>query len=591
MKKSIYVLFTLLLSLFVFCGRVEADDNAIIWKKCNLEIEGHDGFVWFAVLMDGNNDKQSIKIFERTADGGKGKLEFFDNCWIKDYNDRKKVCKNVDHYDKAEIFNLVTKTDKCPTYIQNGTSVGGGWKGLAAGDQGYASEIVRVEPQYVVYSFDDLQLSCQTDAYDEICDKLGYYGNVLITEAYTSNGSYYDIISYVDTDGKVSSSNIAELFIWDRSYYQTQNIMMNGSDFFNVASGFKYQVISYSELGLFLYNQFGSYDKIETYMKNNHNYQVIFDSKNNIDKLYNAVDNVMSEKMIGQANDLTNSLNTLKTDYKKLSNACNQLNENIKNGNSYQFTNTYSVTNMVDDLNTALGLLLNISREKNTYKSCTTGKEVDFYSALFSCSINELIGLDKYSKDVVDHKYISDLIYKDIIEYVETSGKYIIDVSKAEEMIDSEVLNYLQCVSYLDSNYDKGGFVDVDGKNIELTDEYLNKIAELRGSYEEFSKSRNIYIVVDCKGLLGQELIKKIKVYVNIVKTAIPILLLIFGIIDFSKSTFSGSDDQMKKSWKIFTKRIGIAILIFFVPTLVEILLTIANEVWSFISPDSCGIF
>ena len=86
-------------------------------------------------------------------------------------------------------------------------------------------------------------------------------------------------------------------------------------------------------------------------------------------------------------------------------------------------------------------------------------------------------------------------------------------------------------------------------------------------------------------------MIDKIKSYTNIIKIVVPIILLGFGIVDFAKAVFSGSDDDMKKSQKNFIKRLGIAILIFFVPTIIDLLLAVANKVWGIISPDSCGLF
>lgn len=46
----------------------------------------------------------------------------------------------------------------------------------------------------------------------------------------------------------------------------------------------------------------------------------------------------------------------------------------------------------------------------------------------------------------------------------------------------------------------------------------------------------------------------------------------------------------MKKAQKQFIKRIAIAILIFFVPTILNLLLTLANKVWPIIVPSTCGI-
>ena len=47
----------------------------------------------------------------------------------------------------------------------------------------------------------------------------------------------------------------------------------------------------------------------------------------------------------------------------------------------------------------------------------------------------------------------------------------------------------------------------------------------------------------------------------------------------------------MKKAQKNFLLRIGIAVIFFLTPTIVDFLLGLANKVWNFIEPGSCGIF
>ena len=118
------------------------------------------------------------------------------------------------------------------------------------------------------------------------------------------------------------------------------------------------------------------------------------------------------------------------------------------------------------------------------------------------------------------------------------------------------------------------------------------RIQELRGNFEGMIEDNNldIYPAVDCKGLLGQDLIDKINSYLDIIKLIIPIILIGYGILDFTKAVFGGEED-MKKAQKSFFKRIGIAVIIFLTPTLINLLLTLANKVWPIIQPSSCGIF
>lgn len=88
----------------------------------------------------------------------------------------------------------------------------------------------------------------------------------------------------------------------------------------------------------------------------------------------------------------------------------------------------------------------------------------------------------------------------------------------------------------------------------------------------------------------GEALLNILKTAMTLVKIAIPILLIALGIMDFTKAIFAGKEDDMKKAQGKFMKRIAIGICVFLVPTLLKLILTIANIIWADISPDFCGI-
>ena len=52
----------------------------------------------------------------------------------------------------------------------------------------------------------------------------------------------------------------------------------------------------------------------------------------------------------------------------------------------------------------------------------------------------------------------------------------------------------------------------------------------------------------------------------------------------------SSDADEMKKAQAKFIKRLIIAVIIFFVPLLVNFILNMANSVWGAINGGSCGI-
>ena len=64
----------------------------------------------------------------------------------------------------------------------------------------------------------------------------------------------------------------------------------------------------------------------------------------------------------------------------------------------------------------------------------------------------------------------------------------------------------------------------------------------------------------------------------DMIKISVPIILLIMTTLDFSKVVFTDSKDAMEKAKKNFTKRAIIAVVIFFIPVLLEIVLNYVND-------------
>lgn len=62
-----------------------------------------------------------------------------------------------------------------------------------------------------------------------------------------------------------------------------------------------------------------------------------------------------------------------------------------------------------------------------------------------------------------------------------------------------------------------------------------------------------------------------------IVKIVIPILVIIFGMIDIGKSVVNSKPEDISKSFKSFLFRLVAAIAIFFIPTLVSFAIKLAN--------------
>ncbi len=65
---------------------------------------------------------------------------------------------------------------------------------------------------------------------------------------------------------------------------------------------------------------------------------------------------------------------------------------------------------------------------------------------------------------------------------------------------------------------------------------------------------------------------------VFIIKILIPIIIIIFGIIDFFRAMVGSKDDEIKKSAKSMTFRVIAGVIIFFLPTIVSVIFSLITD-------------
>lgn len=70
-------------------------------------------------------------------------------------------------------------------------------------------------------------------------------------------------------------------------------------------------------------------------------------------------------------------------------------------------------------------------------------------------------------------------------------------------------------------------------------------------------------------------------------KIIVPILVIVLGILDFGKAVIASKEDEMKKAQLTFVKRIIIGISIFFVPTILDILMYFMDMILGY---TTCGL-
>lgn len=74
---------------------------------------------------------------------------------------------------------------------------------------------------------------------------------------------------------------------------------------------------------------------------------------------------------------------------------------------------------------------------------------------------------------------------------------------------------------------------------------------------------------------------------VTAIKIAIPIILILWGMLDMGKAVTSGKDDEIKKQLVTFLKRAIAAILVFFIPSIVGLFMQIIND--NLTDSGACG--
>lgn len=77
---------------------------------------------------------------------------------------------------------------------------------------------------------------------------------------------------------------------------------------------------------------------------------------------------------------------------------------------------------------------------------------------------------------------------------------------------------------------------------------------------------------VTCGGITMDAVLPNlISTVVNVIKIGVPIILIIFGMIDFGKAVMAQKDEEIKKGQQIFFKRAVAAIAVFLIVAIVQL--------------------
>lgn len=83
-----------------------------------------------------------------------------------------------------------------------------------------------------------------------------------------------------------------------------------------------------------------------------------------------------------------------------------------------------------------------------------------------------------------------------------------------------------------------------------------------------------------CDGvLIPNQLFNLVATIVKLIKIAVPVLLIIFGMIDFAKSVVAKNEDDVKKFRKQFISRVVSAIIVFVIVFVVQFAVNLISSV------------
>jgi len=82
-----------------------------------------------------------------------------------------------------------------------------------------------------------------------------------------------------------------------------------------------------------------------------------------------------------------------------------------------------------------------------------------------------------------------------------------------------------------------------------------------------------------------------VSMVITIIKIVVPILLIIFGMIDMAKAVMAQKEDEIKKGQQTLIKRVIAAVVVFFVITIVQMLVKfLANGNTGIINCFNCFV-
>lgn len=260
--------------------------------------------------------------------------------------------------------------------------------------------------------------------------------------------------------------------------------------------------------------------------------------------------------------------------------ACFDNNEECKNFNDeyvtvYENSSSKMIENNLDKIifkgsDTYMQYL-----KKDGYCVYTNGKITDFSYLVYSVEEKKIMFYNAVEENA---------------RYKISLGFYGNEVSFRDHLIKYSFENKISNVNSCPSSV----YFISNGKNFSssyyFTDSFDSNATIVRTFDLYVPKDDNINIDEDTVGceIFSDSLRQIINEVMSYIRIGIPLLLIVLLGVDFVKASFSGDEKEISKSKNNAIKRIVIAVIIFFVPTLLNLLFNVANSVWKNAHYDIC---
>lgn len=513
MKKRIYLLITLILSLFIFSGRVEAA------KELTCAYQGDFGHATMIVQDSRGNIKfyyYDHPFYEPQHQLSiKPVLEGEDSTyWIE-----KKGIKLTLKEDKKSEEKLLSNMLECPDYASM-----------------YDEDVTKV------------RFSSKTNAFDTQYTII-YYESQTIIEPEKSNFEGLTCIYEGDKKAKIYNKMLVQDLNGNKFLFSDSNYELT-----DAVPGWELE----KKIDLEFYDIDNNFlTECPSYISSSNKHVVSFSNILEIglaslplSESYNFLDNigalVLGEMKENEPND--SKILERNRFYKDVDYLASDVYKDVKWKGKCIYGSSDSQIVLYVDYNNSKYLLIN--SRKDVYSANIVTSESKFKASDF-----ELYGqcpLNLYEGYYEECDYMGRC----------STGLYAEYNLSSQKRWYTNILNYKEIVLKLDTNlssWDKYLIDDGDNEPID-----------------------------DCGDLLGEDVLKVINDIMNWIKIIVPILLIAYGTVDFTKAIFAGKEDDMAKSKKTFFMRILAAVLVFIAPIFINLILDVANEVWSFINPNTC---